>query len=90
VDETRFHRHWYITVREQGRIYRFLRKTRRYSTDRQKVEASIFAWGVNPNKHDGSSTIYTLSILGVLHGLTGLTLYWEDSDDASEGNLDKA
>jgi hypothetical protein len=75
--ETRFHRHWYVTVRKEGRIYRFLRKPRRYSMDRDRVEKSIFAWGVHEHGF-ANKTVYSLSVLGVLHGLTGLTLVWRD------------
>lgn len=75
MDETRWHHHWYIGIRRGGRLYDFLRKPRRFSMDAERVDQSIFAWGVRKYPH---GTVYTLSILGVLHGLTGLTLLVDD------------
>jgi hypothetical protein len=76
--ETRFHRHWHVTVRKQGRIYRWLRKPRLRTCDREYVERSRLVWGVHEYPH---GTIYVLTILGILHGLTGLTLVWQDENE---------
>lgn len=81
--ETRWHRHWHIRVPKnrlgQWFFLDFLRKPRWLSVDRAKVEKSIFAWGVRSMRR--GDTLYSLSLLGVLHGLTGLTLYWEDKEN---------
>lgn len=72
--ETRFHRHWYIYISKQGWWYRFLRKPRLRTTDKERAEKSMLVWGVSVYRH---GVVYELTILGILHSLTGLTLQWK-------------
>lgn len=78
TDQTRFHRHW--TLKVGPRAARFLRKPRRHTYNHDKAEQSRFVWGPCPMhpEHNGLFQCYTLSILGVLHALTGVVLEWPD------------
>lgn len=77
---------WTVVIYKKGPMYRFLRKPRWSTYDQKRAETSRFAWRYFSSQ---PRTLYTLSILGILHGLTGLTLYLED-DDYVNGHVDKA
>jgi hypothetical protein len=82
------HRHRVLKIRRyDARWVLFLRKKRWFSTDLVKVEKSRFAWVPYYYAH---GTVYGLSLLGILHGLFGLTLYWEEVEDgkAVSGDYD--
>jgi hypothetical protein len=69
------HKHRYVTIRQGGLLYRVLRKPFLETTNRTWVERSKMVFGV-VDKTEHEHEHYTLSLLGILHGLTGLTLYW--------------
>lgn len=85
AEETRWHRHWEIKVHTKGRIYRFLRKPRWFTTNEAKVDKSRLVWRGFIVKEMGDTRakatfIYGLSLLGVLHGLTGVVLCFPDNE----------
>ena len=63
------HRHHNLKIERDSRLYRLLRKQWVFSTDLAYVERSRFVWGPAPEPER-----YGLSLLGLLHPLTGLTL----------------
>lgn len=69
------HKHRTIKVTRNSLLYRVLSKpTLLHDTDLDRLDASRFVFGPCP-KHDDC---YRLSPLGLLHGLTGLTLEMRD------------
>lgn len=55
---------------------RLLRKPLIASTSLRRVERSRFVWGVSSENWDEGP--FTLSLLGILHGLFGIVLWIED------------
>lgn len=68
--QTRWHKHWHVKVRYNSRLYRLLKIVLWRSTDEDYVRRSRLVWG-QPDTRDDA---YTLTVLGLLHTLTGLTL----------------
>lgn len=67
------HTHRYVKVREGSLVYRVLKKTLLTTTNRDRVERSRMVFGVVQDDRDEHEH-YTLTLLGLLHGLTGLTI----------------
>lgn len=69
------HRHRHIRVREGSLPYRVLRKPLLVLSDKHTayVDRSRLVFGTRVSKADHHDE-YTLSLLGILHGLTGLTI----------------
>lgn len=75
--ETRLHRHW--TLKVGTRTARFLRKPRWHTYNPNKANESRFVWGVCPDFAGPKGfECYSLSLLGILHALTGVVLEWPD------------
>lgn len=76
TQQTRLHRHWHVPVRYDSLVYRVLRKPLIHSMNLPRVDKSVFVFG--PCKvHGDAGDCYTLSLLGILHGLTGLTISYD-------------
>jgi hypothetical protein len=69
---TQGHWHRHVSVRKGSRVYQFLRSPLFTSTNLKRVENSRFVWG------DCGGGLYYLSLLGILHPLTGLTIKTKD------------
>jgi hypothetical protein len=74
---TENHKHRLVQINPGGWLYRFLRKPRWFVYDRVKAEKSAYPYGVVSNV---VPPMYYLSLLGVLHRWTGLTLFYADED----------
>ena len=62
------HKHRHLKVKKGGLIFRVLRKPLWYTRDVDRVDASPYPYGLSESRG------YYLSLLGVLHRWTGLTL----------------
>lgn len=73
--QTRYHRHWHVPVTYGSLLYKVLRKPW-ITLDESHlayVERSRLVWGVT-SEPGTQYNLYTLSLLGLLHGLTGMTI----------------
>lgn len=71
------HKHRHLRVREDGWVYRVLRAPLFHTGHIGRAERSRFVYG--PCTTDrGAHPCYTLSALGILHPLVGLTLEVSD------------
>lgn len=70
------HRHWGIKVKRNGTIHYWLTRTLVRSANRNYVERSRLVWGAT-----NSPSIFKLTPLGILHGLTGFTLYTKEDSE---------
>lgn len=73
TEQTRFHRHWHVKIQKGSRTEKVVRAIAHIPLRKVDFEAankSRFVYGA----HDMSSAVWTLTVLGVLHTLTGLTL----------------
>ena len=71
------HRHRTIRVKQQSVIRRLLTKPLLHTYSDARAERSRYVWGPcyqHGYRADGTTYCWTLSALGVLHALTGLTL----------------
>lgn len=68
------HKHRTLAVQDGRRLVRFLRRPRWSTRDARRVNRSPYPYGVNPSTNHLVDETYYLSILGVLHRWTGLTL----------------
>lgn len=68
------HRHRH--VRLPLPLVRLLTRPVFSTTDPARAVDSRFAWTLRPHEHEKNE--FTLSTLGILHGLTGLTLKIKD------------
>jgi hypothetical protein len=68
------HKHREVKVKPGGLVIRLLRKPLLTTTRLDWVERSRMVFGVVPHA-DHEHEHYTLSLLGICHGLFGLTLY---------------
>lgn len=71
------HKHRYLYVKKYGPLWRLLRKPIYYTEDDKKAEKSPFVYTDDP--HVGG--LYYMSLLGFLHGLFGVTLMYDESDE---------
>lgn len=62
------HRHWNVRMRRDGLLLRALSIKIRSTDDRAKAERSPFVYRL------GRGCRYQMTLLGFLHGLTGLTI----------------
>lgn len=62
------HRHWSIRLHRNSRVLRVLLVTIYTTSDRDKAERSPFVY------RPGFGHRYRVTLLGVLHGLTGLQI----------------
>lgn len=78
------HKHREVRVKRDGWPYRVLRKPLLVLSDKHTayVDRSRLVFGVRTSTRDHHEE-YTLSLLGVLHALTGLTLRYEDPETGS-------
>ena len=67
--QTRFHRHWQLPVRKGSLVYKVLRYPLTTTTF-EKASKSRLVWGAESM----DSKVWSLSLLGLLHTATGLTL----------------
>lgn len=75
---TEGHKHRFVTTTSGSWLERVLTRTIVWrSRDLAKVEASRFVYKPDPDEQGR----YLLSLLGLLHALTGLTLYVPDDFD---------
>lgn len=69
------HKHRHLRVRSWDTpLVRVLRRPLWHRSDTNRVDASPYPYGVCPQTDQGAPTCYTLSLLGILHRWTGLTL----------------
>lgn len=62
------HRHRVVRLQRDGRLLRALEVTVHTTDDRQRAERSRFTY------RPGAGLRYRMTLLGFLHGLTGLTI----------------
>lgn len=77
----RKHKHRYLRVRRDGRVHRTLKMTVHTTCDREQAESSRYAYRLveyTPPGWDFVAYEYVLSLLGLLHGLVGLTVVFDD------------
>lgn len=74
--QTKWHRHWNVRTARGSWLHRFLTKRRWHCWDEKKVMRSRFVY--SQPFPERLPEVYGLSILGILHGLTGLTLDVKD------------
>lgn len=72
------HKHRVVRVRRGGRWTGFLIKPRYKTKDKKRVDSSPYPYGCLFTPPNTPDQIYYLSILGVLHRWTGLTLEVEE------------
>jgi hypothetical protein len=77
------HKHRYIKVRYNSLVYRALRKPLIETTNLDWVNRSRMVFGPKPIK-EHEHQHYTLSLLGILHGLFGLTIRTQGRGDAPD------
>lgn len=84
--ETRLHRHWTLKS-PSPRVTQFLRKPRWHTYNPNKANESRFVYALCPEYHGFSrgERCYSLSLLGVLHALTGVVLEWPDEPVVDTG-----
>lgn len=78
------HKHRYLHVGVNSTLLHLLRTPLVHSADREAVEKSKWVWGADRSdiiSGDGPVryvTTYRLTVLGILHTLTGLTVCTDD------------
>lgn len=78
---SREHKHRYVKVREDGLALRLLRAVVYTTCDREQAEKSKFAYSLRTYEPEGWDFVafeYVLTLLGLLHGLVGLTVEYDD------------
>ena len=76
------HKHRIVTVPSWDTWYvRLLRKPLWHCRDIRRVDESPYPYGPCAKTKRANPTCWTLSLLGILHRWTGLTLYVEEGDD---------
>lgn len=69
------HKHRVVRTRAGSRLYRVLRKPRYVTTNQRRVERSPYPYSPLPSRERVvEPDRYYLSLLGILHRWTGLTL----------------
>ena len=73
---THTHHTWRYT--EDAWQVRVLRFPLLWTKKRGRAERSRFVWGVDYRDTEPAVRVYTLSLLGILHGLFGIVLWIEE------------
>lgn len=72
--QTRFHKHWTIPITAGSLLHRVLRKPLFHSTNTEYVHKSRLVFGPCLKHNTAKGPCHYLSLLGLLHGLTGLVM----------------